>query len=228
MIIHGVVQGTANGSRAWMLRKHLAWKILPPYLLGAALSFGAFASVAFLPNVHWVMIAIGSLPWIALIVPKLNGLDVTHPTTAVVCGTSVTAAQLFAGASGPLLDFFYLHARLDRYQVVANKALTQTIGHMLKLVYYGGVVGVSGDGIDPLFLGAVGRRRGVGNAPRHTLARSRRRRRFPPRQPLGDSRRSALTASPTAHTACWSRASRRPVSRRTTDRRRSPAVRWCC
>jgi hypothetical protein len=85
-------------------------------------------------------------------VPKLNGLDVTHPTTAVVCGTSVTAAQLFAGAAGPLLDFFYLHARLDRYQVVANKALTQTIGHMLKLVYYGGVVGVNGDGVDPLFL----------------------------------------------------------------------------
>jgi len=112
MIIHGVVQGTANGSRAWLLRRHLAWKILPPYLLGAAAAFGAFASIAFLPNVHWVMIAIGSL-----------------------------------------LDFFYLHARLDRYQVVANKALTQTIGHMLKLIYYGGVVGgVSGDGIDPLFL----------------------------------------------------------------------------
>ena len=157
MIIHGVVQGTANGSRAWLLRRHLAWKILPPYLVGAAVSFGAFASVAFLPNVHWVMIAIGSLPWVALVVPKLNGLDVTQPTTAVVCGTSVTAAQLFAGASGPLLDFFYLHARLDRYQVVANKALTQTIGHLLKLIYYGGVVGVSGDGIDPLFLAlAVG------------------------------------------------------------------------
>jgi uncharacterized membrane protein YfcA len=152
MIIHGVVQGTANGSRAWLLRRHLAWRILPPYLLGAAVSFGAFASVAFLPNVHWVMIAIGSLPWIALLLPKLNGLDVTRPATAVVCGAAVTAAQLFAGASGPLLDFFYLHARLDRYQVVANKALTQTIGHMLKLVYYGAVVGVSGEGVDAWFL----------------------------------------------------------------------------
>jgi uncharacterized membrane protein YfcA len=153
MIIHGVVQGTSNGSRAWLLRRHIAYRILPPYLLGAALSFGAFASVAFLPNVSWVMIAIGAFPWIALVIPKLNGLDVTRPATAAVCGTAVTAAQLFAGASGPLLDFFYLHARLDRYQIVANKALTQTIGHALKLVYYGGIVGVSGDGVDPLFLG---------------------------------------------------------------------------
>ncbi len=117
------------------------------------------------------------MPWVALIVPKLNGLDVTHPATAVVCGTAVTAAQLFAGASGPLLDFFYLHARLDRYQVVANKALTQTIGHVLKLVYYGGVIGVSGDGIDLLFLAHRGAGRGGGHAPRHAPARSHRRRR---------------------------------------------------
>jgi uncharacterized protein len=153
MIIHGVVQATSNGSRAWLLRRHIAYRILPPYLIGAALSFGAFATLAVLPNVAWVLIAIGAFPWLALVVPKLNGLDVTRPAAAAVCGSAVTAAQLFAGASGPLLDFFYLNAKLDRYQIVANKALTQTLGHLLKLVYYGGVIGVAGDGVDPLFLG---------------------------------------------------------------------------
>ena len=152
MIIHGVVQATANGSRAFLLRRHIAYRILPPYLLGAALSFGAFTSLKLLPNAAWVLIAIGAFPWLGLVLPKLNGLDVTRPATAAVCGTAVTAAQLFAGASGPLLDFFYLHARLDRYQVVASKALTQTLGHLLKLVYYGGVIGVSGDGIEYPFL----------------------------------------------------------------------------
>jgi uncharacterized membrane protein YfcA len=153
MIIHGVVQATSNGSRAWLLRRHIAYRILPPYLVGAALSFGAFATLSLLPNVGWVLIAIGAFPWIALVVPKLNGLDVTRPVSAAVCGSAVTAAQLFAGASGPLLDFFYLNAKLDRYQIVANKALTQTLGHLLKLVYYGGVIGVSGDGVNPIFLG---------------------------------------------------------------------------
>jgi uncharacterized membrane protein YfcA len=153
MIIHGVVQATSNGSRAWLLRRHIAYRILPPYLVGAGLSFAAFTMLALLPNVAWVLIAIGAFPWFALAVPKLNGLDVTRPATAAVCGSAVTAAQLFAGASGPLLDFFYLNAKLDRYQIVANKALTQTLGHLLKLVYYGGVIGVAGDGVDPLFLG---------------------------------------------------------------------------
>ena len=152
MIIHGVVQATANGSRAFLLRRHIAYRILPPYLLGAALSFGIFTSLELLPNVAWVLIVVGAFPWLGLVVPKLNGLDVTRPITAAVCGTAVTAAQLFAGASGPLLDFFYLHARLDRYQVVASKALTQTFGHLLKLVYYGGVIGVSDDGVDWRFL----------------------------------------------------------------------------
>ncbi|HEY6598590.1 MAG TPA: sulfite exporter TauE/SafE family protein [Pseudomonadales bacterium] len=152
MIIHGVVQGTANGSRAFLLRKHIVLRILPPYLVGAAIAFGAFAVLMVMPNAEWVLIAIGALPWIALIVPKLNGLDVTRPPTATVCGTLVTAAQLFAGASGPLLDFFYLHTPLDRYQVVATKAVTQTLGHVLKLVYYGGVIGVASDGVNVPFL----------------------------------------------------------------------------
>ncbi len=153
MIIHGVVQAMSNGSRAWLLRRHIAFSVLPPYLLGGAVSFSVFASLALVPNTAWVLIAIGALPWIALVVPKLRGLDVTRPGTAAVCGAAVTAAQLFAGASGPLLNFFYLNARLNRFQIVASKALTQTFGHLLKLVYYGGVIGAGDAGVSPVFLG---------------------------------------------------------------------------
>ncbi len=153
MIIHGVVQGTANGSRAFLLRRHIELRILPPYLVGAAVAFGAFTALLLMPNAAWVLIAVGAFPWLALIVPKLNGLDVTRPATAAICGTTVTAAQLFAGASGPLLDFFYLQSKLDRYQIVATKAVTQTLGHLLKLVYYGGIIGVGTDGINVPFLG---------------------------------------------------------------------------
>ena len=42
-----------------------------------------------------------------------------------------------------MLDVFYARSPLDRYQVVASKALTQTIGHVLKIVYYGVVVAVA-------------------------------------------------------------------------------------
>ena len=38
MILHAATQVTANGSRAWMLREHMLWRLLLPYLLGSAVA----------------------------------------------------------------------------------------------------------------------------------------------------------------------------------------------
>ena len=83
------------------------------------------------------------MPFLARVVPHLKGLDVTHLPTAALCGLVVTAAQLFAGASGALLDVFYLNARLNRFEIIATKAFTQAAGHLLKLFYYGLIIGVT-------------------------------------------------------------------------------------
>ena len=89
--------------------------------------------------------------------PRTGALDISPPVTAFVCGAVVTAAQLFAGASGPLLDAFYLHTPLDRYQVVASKAFTQTLGHLAKVGYYGILIGGvnAGGGVSVWMLGRV-------------------------------------------------------------------------
>jgi len=143
MVVHGLVQATANGSRTFFLRRHIEFNILPAYLLGAAVSFTLFTLLAIVPEAGIILIAIGIFPWAARLLPLLKGLDVTRGTTAMSCGLLVTAAQLFAGASGPLLDVFYLNSKLTRYQVIATKAFTQAIGHLIKLVYYGVVIGVT-------------------------------------------------------------------------------------
>ena len=46
------------------------------------------------------------------------------------------AAQVVAGASGPALDVFFLTDRLNRYQIIATKAVTQTLSHAMKIVYF--------------------------------------------------------------------------------------------
>jgi len=143
MMVHGAVQATANGSRAWFLREHIQWQIMPGYLVGAAIALGGFASIALVPNAGWILVLVGIFPWLARLLPHLQGLDITRPTTAGLCGGVVTAAQLFAGASGPLLDVFYLNSPLNRYAIVASKAVTQALGHVLKLVYYGLIIGVT-------------------------------------------------------------------------------------
>lgn len=153
MMIHGAVQAMSNGSRAVFLRRHVQWKILPPYLAGAALALAAFSALTLVPDAGVVLLLVGIMPFLARVTPRLRGLDMNHWPTALGCGVLVTAAQLLAGASGPLLDMFYLNSTLTRHQVVASKAITQTLGHVLKLVYYGMIIG-SAD-VLPLWLYAA-------------------------------------------------------------------------
>ncbi len=143
MMLHGAVQAMANGSRSWFLRQHVQWRILPAYALGAGITVAAFTALALVPDANLILILVGLMPFLARVVPHLRGLDVTHLPTAALCGLVVTAAQLFAGASGALLDVFYLNARLNRFEVIASKAFTQAAGHLLKLFYYGLIIGVT-------------------------------------------------------------------------------------
>jgi uncharacterized membrane protein YfcA len=99
-------------------------------------------ALTLVPDPGVVLILVGVLPWLARIVPNLKGLDINRPSTSIACGAIVTSAQLIAGASGPLLDVFYLNSTLSRHQIVASKALTQTLGHLIKLGYYGVFIGV--------------------------------------------------------------------------------------
>ena len=145
MIVHGAVQATSNDARWVFLRRHMQWDIVPPYVAGAALVLSGFAAVVLVPEPGVVLMLIGAFPWLALGMPKRLVLDVRRPATAFSCGMLVTAAQLAAGASGPLLDVFYLHSSLDRYPVVASKAFTQTLGHVAKMGYYGVIAGTTVD-----------------------------------------------------------------------------------
>lgn len=143
MMLHGAVQAMANGSRSWFLRQHVQWGILPAYALGAAITVAVFTVLALVPDANLILILVGIMPFLARLVPHLRGLDITHLPTAALCGLMVTAAQLFAGASGALLDVFYLNAQLNRFEIIATKAFTQAIGHLLKLLYYGLIIGVT-------------------------------------------------------------------------------------
>lgn len=145
MMLLGVTQAGANGSRAWFLRRHIRWPVLLPHLLGSGLCVAVFAVFRFIPDRGLVLLLIGVMPWLALLLPTRVAFDVERPAMAFGCGLWVTAAQLLAGVSGPLLDLFYQRSRLDRHQIVATKAMTQTVGHLTKLGYYGGLLIAAGE-----------------------------------------------------------------------------------
>jgi uncharacterized protein len=142
MVLHGIAQAFSNGSRVWIHRRHISWRVLLPYSLGALAVLATFSLVVFVPDVSLVFILIGSFPLIALVLPDSTNLDMERKPVAFLSGLIVTTTQMLAGASGPVLDIFYVQSSLTRHQILGTKAVTQTLGHIIKLTYYSFLLGV--------------------------------------------------------------------------------------
>jgi len=136
MILHGVTQLSSNGSRAYLHRKHIQWRILFPYFMGAVFLFAILRYFAFVPSKAFLLVSLGSFTFISLIPFIADKLDILKRYRAFLCGAMVTVAQILAGASGGVLDVFYVSSSLDKHKVIASKAMTQSIGHSTKLIYY--------------------------------------------------------------------------------------------
>jgi hypothetical protein len=54
------------------------------------------------------------------------------------------------------LDVFYINSGLGRQAIVANKALTQTIGHLLRILYYGALISLSSELPSWIFAASLG------------------------------------------------------------------------
>lgn len=151
MVLHGVTQLASNGSRAVLFRSHIYWPAVRFYLAGAAIAVASFALLAIEVDRRTLLIVLGGTPLVVAALPRRLGLSIQSRPAAVACGAVVTVAQLIAGVSGPLLDLFFVRGSLDRYQVIGTKAITQCIGHSLKLAYYGALLS-AGEGAVPAWL----------------------------------------------------------------------------
>jgi len=136
MVLHGVTQLMANGSRAFFLRKGIAWRVLGTYCLGATVSFLILRGIHFVPGKDTMFILLGILPFTAGLIPSRLFVDPEQKGSSFICGALVSGCNLIAGVSGPLLDVFFLRSEMSRQEVVATKAATQTIAHSMKLAYY--------------------------------------------------------------------------------------------
>ena len=112
MVLHGLIQLTSNGYRAWLNRKDIEWRIIATLLIGNVIALAALAFVAFAPDRVMVLLALGALPYIAWALPKNLALDVTKTPIGIFAGLVVVATNLLAGVGGPLLDVFFQRVAL--------------------------------------------------------------------------------------------------------------------
>jgi uncharacterized membrane protein YfcA len=157
MVLHGLIQLTSNGYRAWLNHTYIVWPIVSTLFIGNIVALTALVWVAFTPDRITVLLALGLLPYIAWALPRNMALDVSKKPIGLLAGAVVVATNLLAGVGGPILDVFFQRVRLTRHQVVATKAVAQALGHISKIVFYGGLVAsASGqDWLSPYLLSAA-------------------------------------------------------------------------
>lgn len=136
MTLHGLTQIASNGFRAGLLRDRIRLGVLLPYLAGALLALVLAKLVGRIPAPGTVLLVLGTLPFLAPLLPFRLRLSEEQPESSLGCGLTVGLLHLTAGVSGPVLDLFFLGSPLDRREVVATKAATQTLAHGTKLAYF--------------------------------------------------------------------------------------------
>lgn len=136
MAFHGVAQASGNVWRAWLWRRHVDWRILAWFGLGAFAAFAVFSVIRFVPDRATVLILLGLVPFLTLALPERIVPQADRPAGAVACGASSLGITLLAGVAGPLVDAFFVRTKRDRRDIVATKAGCAFIGNSLKTVYF--------------------------------------------------------------------------------------------
>jgi uncharacterized membrane protein YfcA len=152
-VVHGLLQLVANGWRAILHRRHVIWRIVGVYALGAFLAGGVMALVALEPTKATLYLLMGLVPGLVWLPPGWVKVDASRPEQAFVFGLSVTGMNLTAGVAGPLLDVFFVRTGLTRHEIVATKAATQVFSHLMKIVVYGApLLAAGGKGVPPFWV----------------------------------------------------------------------------
>jgi len=154
MMLHGITQLASNGWRALMWRREVDWRVFRGYLYGAVVTTIFFALVRFVVSKPVALVAMGLTPFITLALPEKLHLNVERRGHATACGIICSALSLTAGVSGPILDIFFVRSRMGRHAVIATKAMTQSLSHVMKIAYFGAFVSVEGGSVHPA-LGAA-------------------------------------------------------------------------
>jgi uncharacterized membrane protein YfcA len=149
MMLHGITQLASNAWRALLWRREVDWRVFRGYMYGAVAMTVFFAVVKLVVGKPIALIVMGLTPFITLALPESLHLNVERRGHSTACGVVCTTLSLTAGVSGPILDVFFVRSKMTRHAVVATKAMTQSLSHILKIAYFGAFVAVEGGSVHP-------------------------------------------------------------------------------
>ncbi len=137
MVLFAIIQLGSNGWRSVLWWRVVVWSIVRRYLVGATAAFLVMRAISYVPDKAVVYLTLGSIVFLADLLPRRLTPDITRPAAPFISGYIVMTLQLIAGAAGHVLDLFFQKSLLDRRAVVATKAVCQTFGHIFRIGFFG-------------------------------------------------------------------------------------------
>lgn len=143
MILFSLLSTTGNLWRVISWRRYIDWHIWLQYVAGAALAFGLLRFIAFVPSKALVYLLLGLMPYMIELMPRHWHPSIQWRGIPVFTGFVTSAIQLFAGNGGMFLDIFFQKSQVDRRTTVATKSICQTVGNLLRILYFGSLDNVT-------------------------------------------------------------------------------------
>lgn len=136
MVVHGAVQMVSNGYRAILWRRYIDWRVFRRYALGAFAAFLLLLLIAWRPEARMVYLFLGLTAMLVWLPRTWIRLDILQRGQAELAGFAVQALNTLGGVAGPLLDIFFVTTDMDRRAIVATKAVTQVLAHLVKIGFW--------------------------------------------------------------------------------------------
>ena len=131
--VHGIVQIGSNIGRVIVLFKHIAWPIVPPFLIGAVVGAGLGGATAVNLPPDVVRLAVGLfILWSLVANPP--GILRRH---GWLNGGISSYLTMFVGASAPFVLVYVKAQDLGRLGQVGTHAVLMTLQHILKTLIFG-------------------------------------------------------------------------------------------
>lgn len=137
--LHGVIQFSGNGVRAWILRKHINWQIGREAIIGSILSgiVGYFYMAPISEN--WSDLIIGTFILIITFIPQSPIQLPVHfqvPKKWMIVGFIGCSLGLLIGAVGTLIGSLLLSENLKKKEMIGTQAVLQSVIHLAKVFVF--------------------------------------------------------------------------------------------
>lgn len=133
--VHGLVQVGSNLGRTIVQRTHVVWPLVGRFAIGSLVGvvIGAYVVVALPEHILLGLLGIFILVMTYVPKPRIPGLA---SAGIIIGGGLASIVTMFVGATGPFVQALLLPLGLEKRQLVATHAASQTVQHLLKIVAF--------------------------------------------------------------------------------------------